>query len=101
MTYEQKIDIYIEEIKRLMVSKEKEYADGNNPFKNFIEAKGFFKNGTEKLALWNYLVKHLVSLKGHCEGTQVLTPEQLKEKTMDTVIYSVLLNFMDETINPK
>lgn len=85
---------FLDSIKERLTKKRGEYASNNNVFRNFDNAKGFFNNGTNKLALWNYLVKHLVSIKDYCENEQNLTNEQLEEKTGDIIAYMVILNSM-------
>jgi len=85
---------FLDSIKERLTKKREEYASNNNVFRNFENAKGFFKEGTEKLALWNYVVKHLVSIKDYCENNQELNKEQLEEKTGDIIAYMTILNIM-------
>jgi hypothetical protein len=58
-----------------------------------IDGEGFI-NGDKKEVLWNYMSKHLVSVKNHCTNKIPLTEEQLEEKIGDIISYCTLLRFI-------
>jgi hypothetical protein len=91
MTTYKDIADFIDQQKELLLKKGSEYATNANIYHNFDSAAGFHNNGTNKLALWGFLVKHLVSIKDHCENNIQLSQSQIDEKTGDIIIYMALL----------
>jgi hypothetical protein len=86
-------DKFLSSIKDRLVVKGKEYAVEGDPFFNFKDGEGFI-NGDKKEVLWNYMSKHLVSVKNHCTNKIPLTEEQLEEKIGDIISYCTLLRFI-------
>ena len=80
----------LEVVNSLITSKGEEYAN-IDVLSNFKQGAGFFEEGTPEKALYGYLVKHLVSIKNHCEGSIPLNSDKLKEKCLDNIVYSILL----------
>lgn len=88
--FEKLVDEVLVEIRNTLISKGKEYAT-KDVLSNFKQSSGFFTNGTPKLALYSFLVKHLVSIKNHCDDTVSLDYDKLLEKCKDNICYSLLL----------
>lgn len=80
----------IETVKSLISNKGEEYANVD-VLSNFKQGAGFFQDGTPENVLYGYLVKHLVSIKNHCDGSIPLDSNKLKEKCLDNIVYSILL----------
>lgn len=88
--FNQIVEEQISIIKNLITNKGSEYAN-TDVLSNFKQGAGFFENGTPEKTLYSYLVKHLVSIKNHCEGSIPLNSDKLKEKCLDNIVYSILL----------
>ncbi len=82
----------LEQINNIMIIKSSEYQREGNPFHNF-EAGGR-QSGKDPLEVLNgFKLKHDVSYKDICNDFMTDKPvniEQLKEKTVDIIIYHIL-----------
>jgi len=82
------------EIIELLKKKGKEYSNGDT-FSNFKAASGglSFHKKPEMVA-WEYMVKHLQSVKDIISGDVPSSKEILDEKFNDIIVYSLLIKGM-------
>lgn len=80
----------LESIKRILITKSKEYAISEDRLYNFRRGAKF-TNKTPYETLWGYLTKHLVSIHDMVEGKRSYTPEAVEEKIGDAINYLILL----------
>lgn len=80
----------VHHMRETMLSKNHEYAPGNDKLANFksgAKALGV----TPEQCLWFYTMKHIISIQDIVNGDAGYTPEKLREKAGDLRCYSVLL----------
>jgi hypothetical protein len=73
-------------------SKNAEYASPEDVYHNFEEAAKMIPNGTKQIALWNFMVKHLVSLQDIIFKQE--NEDLIPEKCGDIRAYITLLEGM-------
>jgi hypothetical protein len=83
-------------IDRLLNTKGEEYSSDVNRFENFLEAANMDSTTPER-ALWNFMLKHVVSLKKFV--FELVTPKRRSqakwtEKIDDIITYLILLKAM-------
>lgn len=84
----------VAKMRKVLVEKAKEYADDGDRLHNFnVAAHLVGGNSTPELACWEFLVKHLVSIRDAVTGENVhdFPPEFWDEKIGDALNYFVLL----------
>ena len=79
----------------LWQSKNKEYANLDDVFKNFNEAaKMTIGKKNNYVAAWNFAVKHLVSVSDIIKKPSKFSDEQIAEKFGDLIIYLHMIHAM-------
>lgn len=84
------VDARTKKIKAVLVQKAKEYAQDNDRLHNFKVAARI-KGSTQQQALWDFAVKHLVSIIDLIEGRLEPTEAIVNEKVGDMINYLILL----------
>ena len=81
----------LKEIRKVLKSKEVEYAKRSNRFHNFEQAAMIDGEEPEQ-ALWGMMKKHLVSVQDMKDNpTRSYSPQHISEKIGDTINYLILL----------
>lgn len=83
----------LDDVREMLNKKHKEYDANDNRFWNFIRAAEMRRCTPEKI-LFDFLTKHIISIQDFADGAVQLSPPQLKEKTIDIIIYSLILYAM-------
>jgi len=106
--YIQDSEIFIENSFEVMKRKAREYADASNVFSNFEKATGLSFHNERETVLWEYMVKHLQSIKDMVNCLEVggevrghFNLPLVDEKIGDAINYLLLLRSMlhDRTNN--
>ena len=75
--------------------KNKEYANGEDIFRNFNSAASMtLTGGRNYIAAWNFAVKHLISISDIIKNQEKFTDEQLNEKFGDFMVYLHMIRAM-------
>ncbi len=83
---EERMDV----IKDILINKAKEYADDTERFANFKASAAMNETTTQQEA-WNFLSKHIISVRDMCKSTKPITQEMIDEKCGDFIVYGFLL----------
>ena len=84
-----------EENTKKWVSKNHEYAEVSDVFKNFRNAAKLTVGGDKNYeAAWNFAVKHLVSIQDIIDQQEFFTDEQIDEKFGDFMVYLHMIRAM-------
>lgn len=89
----------LEKIKIILTIKNKEYVRGEDVFHNFENAKKISLHTTREAVAWEFMVKHLQSLKDIINDVEndkfhYLTPSLIDEKCIDIINYTLLVRSM-------
>ena len=76
--------------REVLISKNAEYAPGNDKLANFKKGAQAMGVAPEE-CLWGYAMKHIISIQDIAQGESSYTPEKLREKCSDLRNYLVLL----------
>jgi hypothetical protein len=89
---ENRIDL----IRSVLLQKGKEYIDQtmDNPFSNFHKAIGISFHKTGSKVAWEYMTKHLQSLKDIIDDKTPKSKEAVEEKIGDIINYLILIEGM-------
>jgi hypothetical protein len=94
-------EVFIENSFEVMKRKAKEYADASNVFSNFEKATGLSFHNERESVLWEYMVKHLQSIKDMIDCVEVGGEVQghfdsalVDEKIGDAINYLLILRSM-------
>jgi hypothetical protein len=82
---------FVKDMRDILDMKDIEYSSDTDRLYNFKIAANM-SDETPERALWGMLVKHLISVRDICYHPESVTRGLLKEKTIDTANYMVLLN---------
>jgi cell shape-determining protein MreC len=74
--------------------KQKEYNSIENEFNNFEKAIGISFHETREKVLWEYMTKHLQSIKDMVETQESFPEDLVNEKIGDTISYLLILRKM-------
>ncbi len=83
----------LDAIHELFADKSVEYASDKNIFENFTQGARM-DNITPQKCLWDYMRKHLVSIKDMIDNPHKTTPEKASEKIGDVILYLITLEGM-------
>lgn len=87
-----------EEIQTLCKDKQTEYTTSGNAFSNFEGGKGISIVNTREGVAWEYMTKHLQSVKDIIleleRGNIPLSAFKISEKTTDVILYMLLIETM-------
>lgn len=92
--FDQIVENRIELIRSVLLQKRKEYANQTNPFSNFHRAIGISNHNTPQKVAWEYMTKHLQSLKDILSNEVPFTKETVEEKIGDIINYLILIEGM-------
>lgn len=88
---------FFDKLHNLCKKKQTEYTRDESPFHNFEKAKGLSFHNTKSKVAWEYMVKHLQSVKDLLNDNEVgndIKPEVIDEKIGDIIIYMTLIRSM-------
>ena len=88
---------FFDKLHNLGKVKQKEYSRGLSPFHNFEKAKGLSFHTTKPKVAWEYMVKHLQSVKDLLNDEEVgneIDPKVVDEKIGDIIVYMTLIRSM-------
>ena len=92
------IEPRLELIKKVLIQKGTEYGADKSPFHNFEEASKLSFHTTPQGVAWEFMCKHLQSIKDMIDDHQKLdkvpTRELVEEKIGDTINYLILIEGM-------
>lgn len=80
----------LESCKRILIEKGNEYAPSEDRLEHFKRSASLMKT-TPRMALFSFLVKHLISIADMCSSTENYTETKWNEKINDTINYLILL----------
>ncbi len=83
------LELRIQHIRETLVEKAKEYATDDR-LHNFKEAAGTFELSPSQVC-WDYMMKHLISIKDLAYGRKVAFPTVVREKIGDAINYLILM----------
>jgi hypothetical protein len=87
-------------IERVLVNKGAEYANEQNVFYNFEKAVGISFSNSREMVAWEYMTKHLQSIKDLIDADSKQGPKQypaiptVEEKIGDAINYLILIEAM-------
>lgn len=88
---------FFEQLHNLCKQKQTEYTRGTDAFHNFQKAKDLSFHSTTSKVAWEYMVKHLQSIKdllNDDENNNPININQIDEKIGDVIIYLTLIRSM-------
>lgn len=93
------VEARCESIKTTLVKKGEEYSTANNVFHNFDDSVGIAFAKSPEMVAWEYMSKHLQSIRDLVEQTQhgyagFPKEEMINEKIGDAVNYLILIEGM-------
>lgn len=94
--FEQIINRQFNNCRDLLVTKGKEYTPDKDVFEVFNKAATLSGEGGRKAALFNFLLKHLVSISDMCHSNETYSMDRWNEKITDAMNYLLLLKAMVE-----
>lgn len=99
--YIQDSETFVKNSFEVMKRKAREYADANNVFSNFEKATGLSFHNERETVLWEYMVKHLQSIKDIVNVLEVggevkghFNSLLVDEKIGDAINYLLILRSM-------
>ncbi len=93
LTFDEVLNLRLQEIKSVLGSKQKEYSRNNNRLHNF-DVAARVGNTTPELALKGMWMKHIVSVFDIIDSPEDVAKHTIDEKIGDLINYAILLEYM-------
>lgn len=88
------VDERIKLIQSVLQKKGAEYANDKDVFHNFEEGTKMSFHDTREMVAWEYMMKHMISIKDMIASKQVYSEHIIREKFGDAINYLILMEAM-------
>lgn len=88
------VDERIKLIQSVLKKKGAEYANEEDVFHNFEEGTKMSFHDTREMVAWEYMMKHMISIKDMISSKQTFSEHTIREKFGDAINYLVLMEAM-------
>lgn len=88
------VDERIKLIQSVLQKKGAEYANDKDVFHNFEEGTKMSFHDTREMVAWEYMMKHMISIKDMISSKQTFSEHVIREKFGDAINYLILMESM-------
>lgn len=88
------VDERIKLIQSVLQKKGAEYANDKDVFHNFEEGTKMSFHNTREMVAWEYMMKHMISIKDMISSKQAFSEHTIREKFGDAINYLILMEAM-------
>lgn len=88
------VDERIKLIQSVLQKKGAEYANDKDVFHNFEEGTKMSFHDTREMVAWEYMMKHMISIKDMISSKQTYSEHTIREKFGDAINYLILMEAM-------
>jgi len=88
------VDERVKLIQSVLQKKGAEYANDKDVFHNFEEGTKMSFHDTREMVAWEYMMKHMISIKDMISSKQSYSEHMIREKFGDAINYLILMEAM-------
>jgi hypothetical protein len=92
--FNKQVDERIRLIQSVLQKKGAEYANDKDVFHNFEEGTKMSFHDTREMVAWEYMMKHIISIKDMISNKQSYSEHMIREKFGDAINYLILIEAM-------